>query len=135
MISRHLIDELDLTIKPRFCILIQEMCIYANKHTLNLRYSSFILNEKILICFLVATKRNLLNINLHLFIHIKLCDELYCSMYSFYIRNCFFYISICLLIKMKNIISVQTLHLHINQIAKIAICGNNLTVFCTRHQL
>ena len=42
---------------------------------------------------------------------------------------------VCLLIKMKNIISVQTLHLHINQIAKIAICGNNLTVFCTRHQL
>ena len=43
--------------------------------------------------------------------------------------------SMFLLIKMKNIISVQTLHLHINQIAKIAICGNNLTVFCTRHQL
>ena len=42
---------------------------------------------------------------------------------------------VCLLIKMKNIISVQTLHLHINQIAKIAICGINLTVFCTRHQL
>ena len=55
----------------------------------------------------------LLNIYLHLFMNIKLSN----------------------VIKMKNIISVQTLHLHINQIAKIAICGINLTVFCTRHQL
>ena len=45
MISRHLIDELNPTIKPRFCILIQEMCIYAKTHTPNLRYFSFILDE------------------------------------------------------------------------------------------